>query len=158
MHLREFLIRQYSRQGWTIYMELLEVNACMSGGWSGTLPDFLMMRGIRKTAVCIESSSDFMGDYLPRKWKSMLRNPGVSLLVVVRDEYSRDLALEISEKQEIPLECKLIKKTVHRRGKGIEGAMSTRSRLLALMIMLVLAFISAILILPSARNSSVPQY
>ncbi|MHB9028753.1 MAG: hypothetical protein ACYC9O_08290 [Candidatus Latescibacterota bacterium] len=158
MHLREFLIRQYSKQGWAVCTELLEVNACVEGGWSGTLPDLLMMRGNRKIAVCIESSSDFSGDYLPRKWKSILRNSGVALLVIVRDDYSRDLTLEISERQGIPLECKLIKKSVHRRGKVMDGTMSKRTRLLAVMIVLVLVFITAMLILPSARNSNVPEY
>jgi hypothetical protein len=158
MHLREYLIQQYSRQGWTICMELLEVNACVEGGWNGTLPDFVMIRNSQKIAVCIENAGDFAGDYLPRKWKSILRNSGVSLLVIVRDEYSRDLTLEISEKQGIPLECKLIKKSVHRSGKVMDSTKSRRTRIMAVIIVLIVAFISAVLILPSARNTNVPKY
>ena len=86
MHLQEFLIDRYWDQGWKVYTEPDDINAQIDGGWSGTLPDMLIVKGNTKTAVSIETESDFTEDNLPKKWSGMLANSGVSLRVVVREK------------------------------------------------------------------------
>lgn len=158
MHLREFLMRQYQKQGWMVCTDDVEMDFLCSGGWSGAHPDMLLTRGNRKIAVCIETAVEHAGDYLAKKWRSILDNPGVSLLVVVREEHARDAVFSIANRHDIELECKMVKKTGARTRRVIDDTLKRRTRLFALVLFLLVAFIAVMIVLPSARNSIVPGY
>ncbi len=158
MHLRDFIRRQYMRQGWTVCVDLSEMNSCVPNGWVGPPPDFLAVRGSRRIAVCIETAGELQSSYLPKKWKSIVRNHGVSLQVVVRDESAREQVRRVASREEIPLDCLLVKRGTHRGGGRGNSFFTRRVRLFALVTALVFAFIFTALVLPAARKSKVPEF
>lgn len=158
VHLSEFLVRQYARQGWIVCTDIVEMGAFVSGGWTGAPPDMLIVRGNRRIAVCIESAADLHGEYLSKKWKSILRNRDVSLRIIVRDDYSRRQVADIASRDGVSLECVMVKRSLQRNGRVGDDTFRQRNRVFALVAVLVLGFIAAALVLPSARKSSVPEY
>ena len=153
MHLQEFLIDRYWDQGWKVYTEPDDINAQIDGGWSGTLPDMLIVKGNTKTAVSIETESDFTEDNLPKKWSGMLANAGVSLRVVVREKQLRDRTREIAAQYAIPLECKLYIKESHRRTVSAKNLLRKRNRILTFTVV-ALTVIVLVLIYLAIRGLS----
>ncbi len=110
MHLRDFLIREYEKQGWNVCSDFFESSACLPDGWVGSFPDLVAMKGSRKEAICIENRSNFVGDYIPKKWKSILRNPGISLVIIVRDRESYNLAVQTAKMHNIEMDCRVMRR------------------------------------------------
>jgi hypothetical protein len=154
MHLRDFLIRQYGKQGWTVHADFFDGKTSIPGGWTGIYPDILAVRGSRRVAVCIEAESGLRGEHAPVKWKSILRNPGVSLQIVVRDKAAGALVTEIAQRNGIELECRIMKRSERRRkkGAGLGSVFRSRMNLFILMITIVIVFIISFLFLPAMRK------
>jgi hypothetical protein len=153
MHLKEYIIREYEKQGWVICSDFFQTSAYLPEGWIGSYPDMLAMKGNQRLAICIESSSSFIGDYTPKKWKSILKNPGLSLLVFVRDRETYNLTMQIAEMHGIELECRIIKKKVHHRKRTHDDLFKKRFRLFALVLGLVVTFITTFMLLPTTRRT-----
>lgn len=156
MHLRDFLIRQYGKQGWTVYSDFFEGNTSIPGGWTGIYPDLIAMKGSRRVAVCIETDSGLRGEHAPVKWKSILRNSGVSLDIVVRDKPTFDLVVKAAERNGIELDCRIVKRSERRKKKGIglDSALRYRMNLFVMMITIVIVFIIAFIFLPAMRKKA----
>ena len=153
MHLREFLLNEYEKQGWVVCSDFFQAGTCLPEGWIGSYPDLIAIKGNRKLAVCIESRSGFVGDYLPKKWKSILKNPGFSLLVVARERQAYDLTMQTAKLHGIELECRTMKKEVHRHRHVRDNLFKKRIRLFALVTGLVMTFIIAFMAMPNARKT-----
>ena len=153
MHLPDFLIGEYEKQGWSVCRDFYQNGAGLPENWVGPYPDLIAVKENRRLAICIESSSTLTGDFLPKKWQSILRNPGFSLLVVVRDKASRELALRTANHHGIVIECRIIRRSVHRERLAHDDFFRKRFRLFAIVLGLVFVFITVFMILPSVRKS-----
>ncbi len=153
MHLRDFLIREYEKQGWNVCSDFFESSACLPDGWVGSFPDLVAMKGSRKEAICIENRSNFVGDYIPKKWKSILRNPGISLVIIVRDRESYNLAVQTAKMHNIEMDCRVMRRIAQKRRARYTNVFRKQMYLFGLVGGLVLAFIAFFLILPSFRTT-----
>jgi hypothetical protein len=159
MHLRDFLKYQYEKHGWTVYSDFLEGKTSLPDGWIGAHPDLIGFKGSRRLAICIETDSNLRGEYASVRWKSILRNPDVSLVVVVRDKPSGDLVVQTAGRNGIELECHIVKRSKRSRKRGFVFGSLFRSRLglFILMITIVIVFITSFFLLPVIRKKAEPQ-
>ena len=153
MHLRDFLILEYEKQGWNVCSDFFESSTCLPDRWAGSFPDLLAIKGSRKEAICIENKSSFVGAYIPKKWKSMLQNPGVSLVIIVRDRDSYNLAVQTAKMHDIEIDCRVMRRIAQNRHARYHNIFKKQIYLFGLVGGLVIAFITFFLILPSARTS-----
>ena len=153
MHLRDYLILEYEKQGWNVCSDFFESSTCLPDGWVGSFPDLVAIKGSRKEAVCVENMSSFVGEYIPKKWRSILRNPGVSLVIVVRDRDSYNLAIQTAKTYDIEIECRIMRRIVQKKRARYHNVFRKQLYLFGLIGGLVIAFITFFLILPSARTT-----
>lgn len=152
MHLRDYLIRMYQKKGWSVVNGFIEDNSGISVDWIGSRPDIFAIKGDRKIAVCIESETSPGREHLAAKWKSILKNPDISLVVYFRDKRMYELAVQTAEQYGIKMECKVIKRVERRKKANFESLFVSRMNLFILMAVLVAVFVSAFLLLPSVRK------
>jgi hypothetical protein len=153
MNLKEFLIQEYQKQGWMVIPDIGQAASPFLENWAGSNPDIIALKGNRKLAICIETASGFIGDSIPKKWKSILANAGFSLLVIARDRETHDLALRTARLNGIAIECRIMKKVVYRRRRTSYSLFQRRVRLFSILIALALAFIAVFMLFPSARKN-----
>jgi hypothetical protein len=153
MNLKEFLVHEYQKQGWMVIPDIGQAVFPYLENWAGPYPDIIAFKGNRKLAICVETASGFVGDSIPKKWNSILANPGFSLLVIVRDRETNDLAMKTARTHGIAIECRIMKKVVYRHRQTSYSLFQRRVRLFSILIALVLAFITVFMLFPSARKN-----
>lgn len=156
MHLLDFLKHQYEKQGWTVYSDFVEEETSIPFEWIGIHPDLIAFKESRCLAICIETDASLRGEYASVKWKSILRNPGVFLEVVVRDKPSYYLVLQTAERNGIELECHIMKRLERhqKRALGFGSLFRNRLSLIILMLTIVIVFITSFLFLPVIRKKA----
>jgi len=139
------LAKWYRARGYNICSDVLDECNAIPESWEGPKPDLVSTNRSEIHAVCVESKNTLRNTSVAEKWRAILKNENVKLMVVIKDRESLELAKSIAQSNNIKITLQMRKKSHRKNSRARSNRFRKSSKtdwlVLATFVVVLLVFL-----------------